>query len=295
MKNLKQSTFFPVLLIIMSMTSLVTGASLAKQLFSVIGSQSTSVIRLGVAALFLMTLWRPWRFKITKPQFKLIAMYGVCLGVMNFLFYLAIARLPIGIAIAIEFTGPLSVALFLSRRPLDFIWAIFAIIGIALILPLSSVQGPIDLVGVLFALGAAAAWAFYIIQGKRVSGLTHPGAVTAIGMTCGFIAVLPFGVSHIPMVLSDKTLILTAIAVGILSSAIPYSLEMVALNRIASKHFGLLMSMEPAIGAIGGYFLLNENLTFLQYLAILFIVAASIGSTMTARNKKTDVNEVITP
>lgn len=286
MKNLKDSTIFPVILIILSMVSLVSGASLAKQLFSAIGSESTSVIRLGVAALFLTIIWRPWRTKLNRGQLKIIAIYGICLGVMNFLFYMAIARLPLGIAIAIEFIGPLSVAIYLSRKAYDFLWAILAIAGIVLILPLSAVQGPVDIVGVIYALGAAAAWALYVIQGKKAATATHSGVVTSLGMTAGFVAVFPFGATNIPMVFSSSTLVLTAIGVGILSSAIPYSLEMVALKKIESKHFGLLMSMEPAIGAIGGYLYLNEQLTTLQLLAIFCIIAASVGSTITASKPK---------
>lgn len=293
MKNLKDSTVFPVILIILSMLSLVTGASLAKQLFAAIGSESTSVIRLGVAALFLTILWRPWRTKLNKNQLKIIAIYGVCLGTMNFLFYMAIARLPIGIAIAIEFIGPLSVAIYLSRRAFDFLWAILAIAGIVLILPLSTAQESIDIVGVIYALGAAAAWALYVIQGKKAATATHSGVVTSLGMTAGFIAVFPFGAKNISMIFSNSTLIYTAIGVGILSSAIPYSLEMISLKKLASKHFSLLMSMEPAIGAIAGYFYLNEQLTTLQILAIFCIITASVGSTMTA--SKVKVAEIINP
>lgn len=275
------------------MLSLVSGASLAKQLFSAIGTESTSVIRLGVAALFLIMIWRPWRTKLNRGQLKIIGIYGVCLGVMNFLFYMAIARLPLGIAIAIEFIGPLSVAIYLSRKAYDFLWAILAISGIVLILPLSDFQKSIDIIGVIYALGAAAAWALYVIQGKKASTATHSGVVTSLGMTAGFIAVFPFGATNIPMVFSSSTLILTAIGVGILSSAIPYSLEMIALRKIESKHFGLLMSMEPAIGAIAGYFYLNEQLTTLQLLAIFCIIAASVGSTITASKSK--IVEIINP
>lgn len=293
MKNFKDSTIFPVILIILSMLSLVTGASLAKQLFNAIGSQSTSVIRLGIAALFLSLIWRPWRAKLNRTQLKTIAIYGVCLGVMNFLFYMAIARLPLGIAIAIEFIGPLSVAIYLSRKAYDFIWALLAVAGIVLILPLSSVQQSIDIVGVIYALGAAAAWALYVLQGKKAASATHSGVVTSLGMTAGFVAVFPFGATNLPMVFSSTSLILTAVAVGILSSAIPYSLEMIALKKLTSKHFGLLMSMEPAIGSIAGYLYLNEQLTTLQLLAIMCIITASVGSTMTATKQK--VAEIINP
>ena len=140
--------------------------------------------------------------------------------------------------------------------------------------------------GVFYALGAALAWALYIIQGKKASGTAHPGIATSLGMSAGFLVVLPFGAANIPIVFSSSTLILTAIAVGILSSAIPYSLEMIALNKLSSKHFSLLMSMEPAIGAVAGYFFLKERLSFIQILAIFCIIAASVGSTLMATNNK---------
>ncbi len=286
MEKIKNSTLFAVVLIIMSMLSLVSGASLAKQLFIVIGAESTSVIRLAVAAFFLLIIWRPWRTKLNIHQFKIIVNYGICLGVMNFLFYMAIARLPLGIAIAIEFTGPLAVAIFLSRKSLDFLWAILAITGVGLLLPLSNIQASIDITGVLYALGAAVAWAFYIVQGKKASVSTHSGIATSLGMSTGFLIVLPFGVNNIPVVFSSSTLILSAIGVGILSSAIPYSLEMIALKKLTSKHFSLLMSMEPAIGAVAGYLFLNERLSIVQILAIICIMTASIGSTLMVTNYK---------
>ena len=286
MEKIKNSTLLAVSLIIMSMLSLVSGASLAKKLFLVIGAESTSVIRLAVAALFLLILWRPWRTKLNIEQLKIIVIYGISLGIMNFLFYMAIARLPLGIAIAIEFTGPLAVAIFLSRKSLDFLWAILAIVGVLLILPISRIQGAIDIVGVFYALGAAVAWAFYIIQGKKASNTTLPGVATSLGMTAGFLVVLPFGVTNIPIIFSSSTLILTAIGVGILSSAIPYSLEMIALSKLTSKHFSLLMSMEPAIGAVAGYLFLNERLSLIQILAIFCIIAASVGSTLMASNNR---------
>jgi inner membrane transporter RhtA len=293
MNKLKDSPIFAVALIIMSMLSLVSGASLAKQLFIAIGTESTSVIRLAVAAFFLLIIWRPWRTKLNRGQLKIIATYGICLGVMNFLFYLAIARLPLGIAIAIEFIGPLSVAIYLSRKAFDFLWAILAITGVVLILPISNTQESIDIIGVVYALGAAAAWALYITQGKKAASATHSGVVTSLGMSAGLVAVFPFGATNIPLIFSSSTLIFTAIGVGILSSAIPYSLEMIALKKLASKHFSLLMSMEPAIGAIAGYFYLNEKLSLMQILAIFCIIAASVGSTLMASH--TRKVEIINP
>lgn len=278
----KNSTAVSVSLLLLSMTSIVSGASMAKHLFQDIGPESTSVIRLAVASFFLVAFWRPWRFQVTRAQAKLILIYGLSLGLMNFLFYMAIARLPIGLAIAIEFTGPLAVALWFSRKPVDFIWVFLALLGIVLILPLSDLQPTVDLVGVAFALAAAVMWAVYIVQGKKASAAAPPGVVTSYGMILGCLAVLPFGTANLPLVFSSSELFLSAVGVGILSSAIPYSLEMIVLDRLASKHFSLLMSLEPAIGATAGFFFLSESLSALQLLAIGCIIAASIGSTSTA-------------
>jgi inner membrane transporter RhtA len=285
LKKFTETLFYPILLIIASMVSLTSGASLAKNLFPALGAEGTTFLRLGIAALLLICFWRPWRMSLNKLQFKIIVAYGVCLGLMNFLFYLAIARLPLGIAIAVEFIGPLSVALFLSRRSLDFFWAALAILGIVLILPLSENQTTVDPIGLLYALAAAAMWALYIILGKKAGNLAHAGQVTSWGMLAGCIAVSPLGLTKALPLFSNNELLLSALGVGILSSALPYSLEMIALKKIDSKNFGILMSMEPAIGALAGFIFLGENLNLIQSAAILFIIAASAGSSIFSQKR----------
>jgi inner membrane transporter RhtA len=233
----------------------------------------------------LFAVWQPWRVAISRRQLGTIALYGAIIGVMNLAFYEAIARLPIGIAIALEFLGPLSLAFFMSKGKLDVLWATLALIGVALLLPLNTVQARLDVVGVLFALAAAASWACYIVVGKKAGASSHPGAVTAIGMLVGSLTAAPFGAAAVWQVTWTSSLGLAALAVGVLSSAIPFSLEMAALRHLDSKTFGILVSLEPAIGAVSAFVLLHEHITLVQCLAIAGVMTASIGSTVTSRRK----------
>jgi len=181
--------------------------------------------------------------------------------------------------------GPLAVAIFLSRKPIDFVWAALALVGIVLMVPFTEAQDRLDPLGVAFTLGAAVAWAFYILIGKKAGANTHSGTVTTLGMSVGFVAVLPFGAADIGPVWSDSKLALAAVGVGLLSSALPYSLEMMSLKKLSAKHFGILLSLEPAVGALAGYFFLHEQLSLTQCGAMACIMAASIGCTIAARKK----------
>ncbi len=284
MKTFFLSRTGSILLVLMSMLSLTLGASLAKTLFETAGPSGVTVARLGLGALILCTFWRPWRFRLSMKEKKAILFYGICLGFMNLLFYLAIARLPIGLAIAIEFTGPLTVALLYSKKAVDLLWAFLAALGIVLILPihsLGSLAGKIDIAGVFFALGAAAAWALYIILGKRAGRSTPAGAVTALGTLTAFLAIAPFGLHETSALFGSGSLLFVALCVGLLSSAIPYSLEMFALRQLPEKYFSLLMSLEPAIGAMVAFSFLGEKLTWLQGLAVVSVISASVGSSLT--------------
>lgn len=272
-----------VLFVILSMLSLTSGASLAKQLFQVAGATGTTVVRVGLGALILCAFWRPWRFPLSREAWRWVALYGISLGTMNLMFYLAISYLPIGLAIAIEFMGPLGLALFHSKRPLDFLWAFLAGLGVFLILPLAGYPASSDWRGIFFAAGAACMWAAYIILGRRAGASAHPGSAAAVGTVVAFFAIAPFTAAQALPLFSTWNLVLTALAVGLLSSAVPYSLEMVALKAIPEKHFSLLMSLEPAIGALVGFVLLGEHLSLRQCVAIGCVVTASVGSTLAHR------------
>lgn len=286
------SPFLPVAAILGSITSLCIGASFAKNLFPVVGAQGTTVMRLTVAALILTVAWRPWRWKLTPQDAKAIGVYGVVLGIMNLLFYLAIARIPLGVAIAIEFTGPLVLAISASRRVLDFVWIAFAILGLGLLLPLHQYAAHLDPLGVMFALGAAVCWALYIITGQRASH-AHGGQATSLGMLVAAMVVFPFGAQEARVALFDPALLLAGLGVGILSSAVPYSLEMVALKRIPKHTFGILLSLEPAVGALVAWIILHEMLTPLQWVAIACIIVASVGSTLGLKTGKAPVKDQV--
>jgi inner membrane transporter RhtA len=217
---------------------------------------------------------------LNRQQWTAVALYGISLGAMNALFYQAIERIPLGLAVGIEFTGPLSVSLLSSRKPVDFIWALLAIVGIGLILPHSQTVQQTDLVGVSYALGAGACWAFYIMSGQRAGKSMHGGIATTLGMIGAAICAAPFGVIQAGARLFDFSLIPLALTVAVLSSALPYSLEMLALKRLPAQSFGILMSVEPAIAALSGFLLLNEKLSSIQWVAIACIMTASFGSVL---------------
>ncbi len=273
----------PLIAVLGSIISLCIGSSYAKHLFTNIGPEGATVFRLAFAAILLVAIWRPWRLPMTLADFKRIALYGVTLGSMNLLFYKGIATIPMGVAIAIEFIGPLSLALFFSRRAIDFVWIGFSLIGLLLLSPITSgASGKLDPTGVGYILCAAVLWALYIVLGKK-AGRSHAGQVTSLGLCIASLVVLPFGAGRAATVIFQPHYVLIGIMVAVLSSAIPYSLEFYALKKLPQQTFGILLSMEPAVGAISGWIILGEVLTPIQCLAIACIIVASIGSTATIK------------
>ncbi len=261
------------------MVSIQVGATFAKGLFPEIGPLGTTTFRLGFASLILLAFWKPWKRKWKRGELTLIALYGASLGLMNLLFYCALERTPLGVVVALEFTGPLAIALFASHRKLDFLWAGLAAFGIYLILPLRSaaVEG-VSLSGVLLALGAGSCWAFYILFGKRIGADVHSGQATAAGMTVAALTIVPFGAVLKGAQLIRPDLLPLGVGVAVLSSALPYSLEMLALKKLSHKTFSILMSVEPAMAALSGFLFLHEALSLKQWLAILLIMIASAGT-----------------
>nr|WP_029044721.1 DMT family transporter [Cupriavidus sp. amp6] len=281
----KSSTLVAVLALTGSMASLCVGTSFAKHLFDALGAQGTTALRVSFSALILLCVWRPWRIPLTRANALAIALYGAALGATNLLFYMSLRTVPLGLAIAIEFTGPLAVAVMSSRRAIDFLWIACAVTGLLLVLPMGEAAGTLDPVGIGYALAAGVGWALYIVFGQR-AGNAHGGQATSLGLTMAALVVLPFGVAHAGSTLLSPPLLLAGLAVGVLSSAIPYSLEMVALKRLHRRTFGILLSMEPAMGALAGLVFLHEQLSPLQWLAIASIIIASVGCTATARGKR---------
>ena len=289
----KAPVWLPIVVILIAMLSIQSGASLAKSLFPVIGAPGVTALRIALGTLILVIIFKPWRLRFKKEQRLPLLFYGLSLGGMNYLFYLSIQTVPLGIAVALEFTGPLAVALFSSRRPVDFIWVVLAVLGLWFLLPLGQDISHVDLTGAALALGAGACWAVYILTGQR-AGEDHGPATVALGSLNAAIIFVPIGMAQATETIWQWSVLPIGLAVAVLSTALPYSLEMIALTRLPTRIFGTLMSMEPALAAMSGMVFLGETLTFTQVLALCSIIAASMGSTLTMRQdtkiKEVDIN-----
>lgn len=289
----KSSVWMPVAVILIAMLSIQSGASLAKSLFPLVGAPGVTALRIALGTAILVVIFKPWRLRFKKEQRLPLLFYGLSLGAMNYMFYLSIQTIPLGIAVALEFTGPLAVALFSSRRPVDFIWVVLAVLGLWFLLPLGQDVSQIDLTGAALALGAGACWAVYILTGQR-AGEEHGPATVALGSLIAAIVFVPIGMAQATDSIWQWSVMPIGLAVAILSTALPYSLEMIALTRLPTRIFGTLMSMEPALAAISGMVFLGETLTLTQTLALCSIIAASMGSTLTLRPEskieKVDIN-----
>ena len=277
------SLVIPILALLGATVSVQYGATLAKGLFGAVGAEGTTALRLIMGALILGVVMRPWRVRLNRRILPALFGYGVTLAVMNLLFYMSLRTIPLGIAVSLEFTGPLLVATLSSRRKIDFLWIALAVVGILLLSPPVHTDHPIDPLGAVFALGAGAAWAFYIVFGQKAGAeLGHQTA--AIGMALAAVLILPVGLTHAGAALFQPPILLSALAVGLFSSAVPFSLEMVALTRMPARVYGTLTSLEPAIGAVMGLFLLGEELAFAQWAGIAVVIAAALGAALTVRS-----------
>lgn len=275
----------PIPAVLLSIVSVQGGAAIAKGLFPVLGPGGTASVRIGFSALILLIAVRPNLRQLTAQQWKGVIPYGIVLGAMNLLFYCALARIPLGLAVTLEFIGPLGLALAGSRRAVDFLWVVLAGLGIVLIAPWNG-KG-IDLLGVIFALSAGACWAIYILLSKR-AGAQLPGqlAVT-VGMMFAALAVLPLGFIEGNLLSLTPHFLILSVTLAIFSSVLPFSLEMQALRSMPSRTFSILMSLEPAAAALAGWLLLGEHLKLGQWLAVICIVIASSGSALTVKKAVT--------
>ena len=266
-----------------SLISLAVGTSFAKSLFPALGAEGTTAYRIVFATLMLMAVFRPWRRKWVWADALPLGLYGVTLGVMNLLFYSAIKTIPFGVAIAIEFTGPLAVAVWTSKKASDWLWVALAIAGLALLLPLpgGDAATALDPMGMFFAFTAGICWALYIVFGQRVA-LRYGSMATPMGMLAAAIVVAPIGFFHAGTAMLDPQWLVAGLAVALLSSAIPYALEMFSLNHLPKNTFSILLSLEPAVGALAGWLVLAEHLTLSQGLAIALVMAASMGTAWSA-------------
>jgi inner membrane transporter RhtA len=259
-------------MVLVAAVSPQVGAALAVTLFDELGPAGAAFLRLAFAAIVLWAIWRP---RLTG-DLRLAGAFGVALGLMNWSFYEAISRIPLGIAVTIEFTGPLLVAVIGSRRPLDVVWVALAAVGIVLLVDPGG--GSVDPVGVGFALAAAVCWMAYIYLSKRTGAAFPGGSGLAIAMAVGALIVLPAGVIQADGALAQPDMLGAAFVVALASSVVPYSLELEALRRLPESVFGVLMSLDPAIAALVGYLALDQDLGARDVLAIAMVVVASAGA-----------------
>ena len=274
----------PFLATIAAMAGFQVGAAFAKALYPAVGPEGAATLRLCLGAAMLLAIARPWRaWPRPAPLLPLLGL-GVATGGAVLMFYLAQSRLPQGVAISLQFLGPLSVAVFGSRRLLDLVWAGLAGLGVWLLVGAGTGAAPVNLVGVGFSLCAAAAWAAYILCGRAASA-AFGGSTAALAASIAAIVVLPVGILHAGSALLSPALIPTALLVALLSTAIPFSLELYALPRLPARTFATLTSLEPAFGVLAGLVLLNQQLAATQVAGVAVVIAAAAGATWSSAAK----------
>lgn len=261
------------------MISVQGSASIAKYLFPVLGPEVMTAWRLTFSSVMLAMIFKPWRKAITKQALRYIILYGLAMGCMNLSFYNAISRIPLGIAVAIELTGPIMVAMFSGRRLADFIWLGIAVVGLGMLLPIHQASSELDPIGIVMALTAGACWACYILFGRK-AGAIHGSSSVALGAIIASILLFPIGVWQSGSAMFSISLLPLIFLVSLLASAIPYGLDMVALPRLPAQTFSTLMSLSPVFAAFSGLIVLHEQLTHYQWLAIGLIILSSIGTVL---------------
>lgn len=275
---MKSAPVSPTVLVFLSIASTQLGSAIAKTLFDQLHPAAVATLRVGFAALMLILLWRPqWR-QLDRSTALIVSGFGLSLALMNLSFYLAIDRIPIGIAVTLEFLGPLGVAVFTSRRWIDLVWVLLAAVGIALLTPVGAAS--LDLTGVLLALIAGGYWALYILLSVRVGRALAGGAGLAMAMIIGAVVLLPIGIATGGATLLQPSIWLTGASVALLSSALPYSFELEALRWLPTHVFGVLLSLEPAVAAAMGFLILGETLSLRSIMAIVLVTIAAAGAAM---------------
>ena len=264
-----------------AIASVQLGAAIATTLFDELGPAGAVLLRTGFAAVALLLLWRPEIRGKASGQLRDAVLYGLTLAAMNLSFYAALDRIPLGIAVTLEFTGPFAVAVAGSRRPSDLLWVALAAAGIVLLSP--GVHGSLDMTGALLALVAGACWATYIVLAARVGRAFRGAQGLTLAMVVATVVLLPSGIIVGGSDLGDPGLLASGLAVALLSSAIPYAIELEALRRLPKGTFGVLMSLEPAVAALVGLVALGQDLSAEEVVAIALVVAASAGALSAAR------------
>lgn len=278
----RASAIRPEVLLLGAMTSVQFGSAFADRVFPHVGPAGVALLRVVITALVLLVVARPSLRGRTRHDIALVGLYGVFLAGMNWSFYEALHRLPLGVAVTIEFTGPLAVAFAGSRRPRDVLWVVLAAAGVVLLAFRGDDSG-VSTAGVVLALVAASCWAVYILLAKRVGSRYGALDALALGMVFGTVLVLPAGIVEGGSRLGHPGVIAACAGVAVLSSLVPYTLELVALRRLATHVFGLLMSLEPAVAAVAGIVVLGQSITLTLGVALALVIVASVGVTLTSR------------
>jgi inner membrane transporter RhtA len=273
----------PFAALLVTMVSVQFGAAFSKQLFPALGVERSTFLRLCLGAALLAPVLKPWNMRVARPDWPLLLLYSAVLGGMNLCFYLAVERIPLGIAVALEFIGPLGLAVSLSHRRMDLVWVALAVVGLCLLLPVSQVfhrdVPPLNVAGVMFALMAAGLWAAYSLLARRI-GTSHGTGIIALAMAIAALLVLPLAAIQPGPILLTPHLAFAALVMALFSSALPFSLEMLALTGMPIRVYGTFTSLEPALGTLMGLLVLRELPTAAQLAGIAAIVAASLGTAL---------------
>lgn len=268
----------PTMLVMGGIVSVQVGAAIATRLFASTGPAGAVTLRLFFAGIVLLVVWRS-ALRIDRKALPVALAYGAVLALMNLCFYEAIDRIPLGMAVTLEFLGPLAIALAGSRKWIDPVWALLAGGGVFM---LTQSDGPVVWSGILLALAAGVCWGGYILLSAKLGERTSGGGGLAIAMAFGGILMVPVGIAEAGTSLLQPAVLAAGFAVAMLSSVVPYSLELEALRRMPARVFGVLMSLEPAVAALAGFLVLGQILNFGQWAGVVCVVAASAGATRTA-------------
>jgi len=284
--NTRSRTPVAALMVVGSCVSLQFGAGIATPLFAILGPAFTTTARLLIAGIVLAVVFRPRFWSWTRRQWRAVLLFGVAMAGMNGCFYAAIDRIPLGIAVTIEFIGPLALAAVLSRRLRDLGWVLLAAAAIVVLGVDGAGDGrALDPVGILFALAAGAFWAGYILAGSRVGALVPGHGALAAAVLVGAVVVAPFGAASVGSLVTHPAALVGLAAVALLSSVIPYSLEFASMRWLDARTFGVLLSLEPVVATLAGWMLLGQTVTWLHVVAMAAVVVASTGSTLSAARR----------
>lgn len=286
---MQNAQLLSVLFMVLSMTSYQISASFAKQLFEVLDPLTVTILRLCFAAIIICLMFRSWKIisRLSFLKWRDLLCYSAALCLMNVLFYMSLGKLPQGIAVGLEFIGPLGLALLSIKQRSDYIWVLLAILGIVLMVPWGQANSDnFSVFGALCALGAGFCWALYIYFGQRVVQQNIGMHALTIAISLAALTLLPIGLYHNAAALVDTQYWGKAIAIAILATAIPYALDLKALQHLSKLSYGTLSSLSPALAALTGLVLLGEQISLLQWVALFCVMLASVGVTLRACRKK---------